>query len=311
MKKIADDIIIIFFLFAFIFILEGCKNNPTDGGGVPIRIPTIPPRVVDEMPSWSPDGNKIAYTYHPQNDTQLQNGIDQIWLLDLTRMTKTFLTEGLDPVWSPDGKMIAYVKNNDIHIIDLATKQITRLTSWSSCFFPSWSPDGKKIAFDAITNWPTVPGDSAGIWVMNTKGSKKRLVIKGRSPHYSPDGAQFVYVGGAGSAKGTETQIWLADTSGSNQKQLTNNSISNWDPIWSPNGSFIAWGSSGNKDNAGIWIMNADGTGEHLLVGKGGHPTWSPDGKKIAFHMVDNSGRYIVLWIINTDGTGLQQLTQP
>jgi len=287
--------IIFFLLLSLIF---GSCSKQYDGIIVPPM--TEPQRVVDEMPAWSPDGNTIAY-----------NHSGAVWLLDLKTMTKSFLTEGAIPVWSPDGSKIAFVKGNNIHIIDLATKQITQLTNWFSCFFPSWSPDGKKIAFDVITNWPSVPVDSAGIWVMNANGSNKRLVIKGRAPYYSPDGTQFVYIGVPGSATGSESQIWLADTSGSNQTQLTNNSISNSDPIWSPNGSFIAWGSSGNNDNPGIWIMNADGTDQHLLIINGGYPTWSPDGKKIAFHMVDNSNRLIVLWVINSDGTGLQQLTEP
>jgi len=105
-------------------------------------------------------------------------------------------------------------------------------------------------------------------------------------------------------------EIFLMDTTGNNAVRLTYNSSDDTNPAWSYDGKYIAWGS-GSGDYAGIWIMNAGGTDQHLLVRNGGHPTWSPDGKKIAFHMVDNSNRLIVLWVINSDGTGLQQLTEP
>jgi Tol biopolymer transport system component len=62
-------------------------------------------------------------------------------------------------------------------------------------------------------------------------------------------------------------------------------------PIWSPDGTQIAFVSTRNgpggtpygPDN--IWVVNADGTNRRQLTTDGGnsHPTWSPDGTKIAY----------------------------
>lgn len=56
------------------------------------------------------------------------------------------------------------------------------------------------------------------------------------------------------------------------------------DPAWSPDGSKIAYAKWG--ENAGIYIMNADGTGAHQVYAdpKDRAPVWSPDGTQIAFY---------------------------
>ena len=67
-------------------------------------------------------------------------------------------------------------------------------------------------------------------------------------------------------------------------------------PEYSPNGSKIAFGSSG------IWTMNADGTGRIKLTNSSGVPAWSPDGTKIAFA---SNG----VFVMNADGSNVTQLT--
>jgi Tol biopolymer transport system component len=291
---------------AFLVILltfYSCNNSPTDNGDDDnFFIPIETLRTIDTEPDWSPDGKTIAY-----------RRVDGIWLLELETMEKQFLTEGMLPDWSPDGKKIAYVKNDDIHVIDIESKQITRLTDWRSCYSPSWSPDGMKIAFDAITKSPTVPVDSAGIWIMNSNGSQKTLVIKGRQPDWSPDENRLVYYGPPGTATGTESQIWVASVDGTNQMQLTERNLTNRDPSWSPDGSKIAWGSYGPEDNplSGIWVMNADGTNQRKLTEWGGYPSWSPDGRQIVYYGINYDSDTGTLWLMNADGTDQHPLTEP
>ena len=147
---------------------------------------------------------------------------------------------------------------------------------------------------------------------MNADGTnKKDISVHGtgewREPAWSRDGGWIVHIRYIGIGF---TEVYLMDTTGNNSIRLTNNTSDDADPSWSCNGKYIGW-SSGDDENAGIWIMNTDGTNQHLLVRNGSYPTWAPDSKMIAFHKVDDTGRNIVLWVINTDGTGLKQLTEP
>lgn len=60
-----------------------------------------------------------------------------------------------------------------------------------------------------------------------------------------------------------------------------------------------------------VYVMNADGSNPRNLTNNpapDGHPSWSPDGKKLAFHSERDGNRDI--YVMNSDGTGLQRLTE-
>jgi TolB protein len=61
--------------------------------------------------------------------------------------------------------------------------------------------------------------------------------------------------------------------------------------------------------------MNTDGTGilgltDRRMPVDDGHPTWSPDGKQIAFEQVTDDGLNSEIWIVNADGTNAHSLHQ-
>jgi len=60
-----------------------------------------------------------------------------------------------------------------------------------------------------------------------------------------------------------------------------------------------------------LYVMNADGTGVTPLTSTSGDktPSWSPDGKKIAFARMQG-GSLVQVWSINADGSNLAPLTQ-
>lgn len=65
----------------------------------------------------------------------------------------------------------------------------------------------------------------------------------------------------------------------------------------------------GEYYNGGIWVMNADGTNQQRLTQSGSAPTWSPDGTQIAYHDGDTQGTTRRIWVMDADGTNAQQIS--
>jgi TolB protein len=118
--------------------------------------------------------------------------------------------------------------------------------------------------------------------------------------------------------------LYVARSDGSHAQQLTRTpSLSELDPSWSPDGSRVVFARatahcqtrSCQKEGAAIWVMAADGSGARRVTTSGlyesdGSPTWSPDGRRIAF--VRRSPDYPKasdgLYVIGADGRGLRAL---
>lgn len=105
-----------------------------------------------------------------------------------------------------------------------------------------------------------------------------------RDFHQSPDGQCIVFTS---KRNGTE-QIFIMDADGSNQKPLSApDDDDEWDPVFSRNGSRIAFVREESGDRTSIWTMNKDGSGRKKLTPNGpfeySDPRWSPDDEDILF----------------------------
>jgi len=71
--------------------------------------------------------------------------------------------------------------------------------------------------------------------------------------------------------------------------QLTTGSWDDRSPVWSPNGSLIAFVSN-REGSWGLWVMRPDGSEQERLTSRGvtvSSPSWSPDSSSIAFWCLD------------------------
>jgi dipeptidyl aminopeptidase/acylaminoacyl peptidase len=113
------------------------------------------------------------------------------------------------------------------------------------------------------------------------------------SPHWSPDGKQIVYVvSKADLARPIsiyDTDLWLIDADGKNDRRLTYGNGADFRPRWSPDGTRLAFLSDRGGRNA-IYLLDPRGGEARQLTNE---PTpirefeWSPDGKQIAFTRID------------------------
>jgi Tol biopolymer transport system component/subtilisin family serine protease len=101
-------------------------------------------------------------------------------------------------------------------------------------------------------------------------------------------------------------QIWVINSDGTGERQLTHDTAGDFAPVWSPDGKKIAFvqlippGQGSNSEGTDIFCVDADGSNLIRLTNFDssiGYPRWSPDGSKIAF-VWNNS-----ICIMNADGS--------
>jgi dipeptidyl aminopeptidase/acylaminoacyl peptidase len=106
-----------------------------------------------------------------------------------------------------------------------------------------------------------------------------------------------------------ETDIWVMNTDGTSQTNLTNDGAFDREPSWSPDGSKIVF--STNRDgNYEIYAMNADGSSQLRLTNQAGidaFPIYSPDGSHIVFTSTRDGNKEI--YTMNADGSNQVRLT--
>jgi Tol biopolymer transport system component len=211
------------------------------------------------------------------------------------------------PVWSPNGRSIVFERDLTYWGADrfqLASVRARggigrRLTSGPYDAMPTISPDGSRIAFVRLTR--TDDTASVSLYTVDRSGRHAmKLVSDGLdlSPSWSPDGQTLVFSRLADHAQPiAQATLYLAAADGSRVRPLGAVPLHGVSPEWSPDGSRVAFVSfvdhngrfcSGEScaPNGEIYVVNADGTGLTRLTSSKAddeHPTWSPDGSRIAF----------------------------
>lgn len=148
------------------------------------------------------------------------------------------------------------------------------------------------LAFSRGTEIDTVGPDGTGLTSLRTEA-----LVAAYGPVWSPDGARIAFYGyprvSGTCGGGSNYDVYVMNADGSDVQNLTTSPsdvqecFSQTAPRWSPDGRMIAY-----EGDDGLYVMNADGSGQRKLVDGGGMSgfAWSPDGSDFAY--VDRVGLY-------------------
>ena len=220
---------------------------------------------------------------------------------------------------------IAFSSNRDgaseIYVMDTDGGNQRKLTNnrhsdWS----PSWSPDGKRIAFVSNRDGHVIDGiPTSDIYVMDADGGNQQNLTNNRHgdwfPSWSPDGKRIAFVSDRDGPFNPE--IYVMDADGGNQQRITNDPHDDRDPSWSPDGKRIVFSArrEGHFENKfaitnEIYVMDADGGNQQRITEnrvQDWFPSWSPDGKRIAFTSRRDGNDEI--YVMDADGGNPRNLT--
>jgi Tol biopolymer transport system component len=260
---------------------------------------------VDAQPSWSPDGEAIAFSSD-------RSGNPDIWILplggggELLRLTDD-QAEDAQPAWSPDGRQIAFASSRghgarlDQSVIQFGYSLgggIWAVPSYGGsptpvldgAFNPAWSPDGSRLVFDASFDGPR------RIWTALADGTDRLRISSDRSEgaahlraQWSPDGRWIVYERQEGSLT-TSSDLQIVPASGGSPVEVAADGSRNLAPSWATDTTIVF--TSDRSGTLKLWMQRIDrptaeprGGPAQLTTGAGNEmdPTVAPNRRSIAF----------------------------
>jgi Tol biopolymer transport system component len=251
-------------------------------------------------PSWSPDGQMLSFYGEEGVDRQKQDGAEVVfegisngvlvvsaanWPEDLSQLKLTqIVKEGTAraTAWSPNGHMIAWDANpakgyNVFFYGEEGTDFEAQSAIQIPGEHPDWSPDSNQVVYRSGRD------AKQGLWVSDRFDSVAHRITEDGTdafPRWSPDGRWIAF---QREAEGN-VDIYLMPAPGAQPpdhpengqvRRLTDAQGPDTLPAWTPDGRHIVFRSA--RDGIwGIYIMNADGSGQQQIIPYGDPgPDWT------------------------------------
>ena len=215
--------------------------------------------------------------------TSTRDGNREVYTMNPDGSEQVRLTQhrgnDLQAVWSPTGEKILFVSDRggvrDLYTMNPDGSNVRRVFKFKTEEWrtdPTWSPDGKQFAYESV-DWGRL---KITLHIATLGKQDSELFVSGSYPAWSPDGTEI--------ACSFRERLTLINIRTGAQRQLLPKNVESFqrDPSWSAAGDKLVF--SWNK-----------------------HPVPPPDAERRLHEEWKNK---ITIYIINRDGTGLQQLIE-
>ena len=286
-------------------------------------------QLFDVHPSWSPNGNEIAFS-RSENNSPLQ-----IYIMDSrggnARPISGDHFNDRHPAWSPDGRRIAFVHARAlgqpaVYTMNADGENRVRLADCHADSRPAWSPDGIQIVYNhalkqGIRNLFVVDIET----FLAAKEAPPTQVIPEpeqepeqepepepepeieqkpepeKDPHQTPDEEEEKKKG-----EDDPPQAPSADPPAVEEgiQRLTISEHYDIHPDWNPDGSKLIFTKESSPHDAAVYVLDLFSLVQTRLTGAdgySGYPCWSADGTKIIFS--SNRNGSLGIWMMDGDGS--------
>ncbi|AFX99875.1 PD40 domain-containing protein [Bdellovibrio bacteriovorus] len=268
-------------------------------------------------------GNEVTletYTYHVPRAALVLGKKYKGPTSSARRIAHTFANDVMKALTGVEGPFLSRVvassdkgsgQSKEIFTMDWDGANMEQVSSHRSISIsPAWSPDGKKIAYTSYVKRVGAKFRNADMLLLDLTTGKRSLISYRQGINsgasFSADG-KHIYLT---ISQGNSPDIYKMGLDGTLVGKITNGPAGalNVEPTVSPQGLL-----SFSSDRAGrpmIYTADAAGNNVKRITFAGvfnSSPSWSPDGKKIAF--AGQSDNNFDIFVMNADGTGMIRLT--
>jgi len=233
-------------------------------------------------PRWSPDSSKIAFV----SERKAQRGL---WVVSL---------EKSEPSGEREPRFIAEVETTNF-FITYAGESL------------AWAPDSKRIAYISASEDTTSAIDNINETPETAHHDDPRVIDR------------IQYKSRTSFSDNRRTHVWITAIDKPEPRQLTSGNFYDHAITFSPNGDEIAFLSNHEADpdannNSDVFAVDLHGEVRQITATKGCEyePTWSPDGKWIAYTAtkrdittIDSVAEDTHVWVVGADGSNRSELS--